>query len=65
MQKNDRQSFDKAVEFDAVIRVIPGLRSQAYLHKSRTPLSEVDFRTDVEKGQLTMFDMECSGYCGT
>ncbi len=39
-----------------------GLR--LYLHASRKPIDEVDFRTAEEKGQMTLWDNECSGICG-
>lgn len=35
-----------------------------YLHRSCKPLSEVDFSTEEERGQLNMFNNECSGMCG-
>jgi len=35
-----------------------------YLHPSRKPLGEVDFRTAEEKGQLRLWDRECEGICG-
>lgn len=35
-----------------------------YLHRSLTPLGEVDLRTEEEHGQETMFGNECFGHCG-
>lgn len=35
-----------------------------YLHASRIPLAQVDLRTEQEKGQLDLFDAECTGHCG-
>lgn len=35
-----------------------------FLHRSCKPLSEVDFSTDEERGQLNMFNNECEGMCG-
>jgi hypothetical protein len=35
-----------------------------FLHPSRKPLEEVDFRTAEEKGQLSLWDNECTGMCG-
>lgn len=40
------------------------LISTPYLHSSRKPLSEVDFSTEEERGQLNMFNNECEGMCG-
>jgi hypothetical protein len=57
-----------AVEFDNFLRtnedMIRRFRGKAYLHASTTPLSEVDFRTDEERGILSLFDQECEGMCG-
>lgn len=39
-----------------------GLR--LYLHPSLKPIDEVDFRSAEEKGQMTLWDAECSGICG-
>jgi len=35
-----------------------------YLHPSLRPIDEVDFRSEQEKGQLSLWDAECSGICG-
>jgi hypothetical protein len=35
-----------------------------FVHPSRKPLVEVDLRTAEEKGQLSLWDDECSGICG-
>jgi hypothetical protein len=35
-----------------------------YLHKSCRLINEVDLSTDEERGQMTMFNNECEGYCG-
>lgn len=35
-----------------------------FLHRSCKPLSEVDFSTEEERGQLDMFNNECEGMCG-
>lgn len=35
-----------------------------FLHSSLKPLSEVDFSTEEERGQLSMFNNDCSGMCG-
>lgn len=35
-----------------------------YLHKSCKPITEVDFSTEEERGQLNMFNNECEGMCG-
>jgi hypothetical protein len=44
---------------------LPGaLRGVPYLHRSLKPLDEIDFSSDVEKGQMTFWQEECDGVCG-
>ena len=72
--KNERpEEFADAVEFDALIRDgLRGGKHQAYLHRSRLPLDEVDFRNAEDMGQLNLMDglindglnEDCSGMCG-
>jgi len=64
MKMNDPVSFADAVEFDKNIRVTPKLDDKLYLHKSRKPLDEVDFRSLEDMGQINMFEEDCSGLCG-
>lgn len=55
--------WESAVEQDNAIRKIrPPF--DLYVHPSRKPLEEVDFRTAEEKGQLSLWDSECAGICG-
>lgn len=35
-----------------------------FLHSSRIPLAQVDLRSEQERGQMDLFDAECSGHCG-
>lgn len=63
--KNTPTDWEKAIETDAAIRhgsCKPG--ALLFIHPSRKPLDEVDFRTAEEKGQLSLWDNECSGICG-
>lgn len=68
--KADRPAeFADAVAVDeAIRRGMPGPKAPVgdawYLHRSRKPLADVDFRTPEEAGQLSMFDEECAGVCG-
>jgi len=68
MKINDPVSFADAVDFDKAARkdgaILPGMRSQLFLHRSCKPLDEVDFRNLEDKGQLNMFNNECEGMCG-
>lgn len=69
LKTEEPTEFDRAVNFEkeyqkaksaTVIRkgFIP------FLHRKRIPLSEVDFSTEEERGQLDMFNNECEGMCG-
>lgn len=55
--------FDEAVEFDANIRNMGGMRGQVFLHRDAVPLSQADLSSDEERGQLSLLD-ECDGVCG-
>lgn len=35
-----------------------------YLHSSMVPISDVDFSTEEDAGQINMFNNECEGMCG-
>jgi 3'-phosphoadenosine 5'-phosphosulfate sulfotransferase (PAPS reductase)/FAD synthetase len=35
-----------------------------FVHPSRKPLEDVDLRTQEEKGQMSLWDNECTGICG-
>jgi hypothetical protein len=66
--------WDDAVDFDNQLRerlkADGRFYGTAYLHKSATPLGEVDLRTAKEQGQDGLFDddmpfnQECEGMCG-
>lgn len=64
MKLNDPASFADAVDFDKQIRTPKNLTDQLFLHRSRKPLDEVDFRNLEDMGQLNMFNDECEGMCG-
>lgn len=54
-----------AVDFDELIRTaLPGLRGEAFLHRQRIPLADVDLATREDHGQGNLFDDECEGVCG-
>ena len=54
--------WNKAVQFDAAIRAgYEGMEGGAFVHTSRVPLDQVNFRHD---GQPNMFGNECEGMCG-
>jgi len=61
----DPELWAEAVAFDEAIRAPQKNRqSVAFLHRQRVPLVEADIRSEEEKGQGTLFDIECEGMCG-
>lgn len=63
----DEQDFQSAVKFEQDFQsAVNGgsLIGKPWLHRSMKPLSEVDFSTEEERGQLNMFNEECTGMCG-
>ena len=63
--KENPVEWADAVEFDKELRKInTKIRGEMYLHTSKVPLDQVDLRTEEERGQGTLFDMECEGMCG-
>lgn len=57
--------WQEAVAFDRAVRTgLPRVAGEAFLHFSRRPLEDVDLRTREERGELNLFDAECSGHCG-
>ena len=51
---------------EKVAGCVPCDNWKPFLHASLTPLGEVDFSTDTERGQgmLAGFGNECEGMCG-
>jgi len=69
LRNEEPEYFQKAIKFDAEIRELSkkdiAMKMEAYLHRSCKPLSEIDFDSDEDKGQLTWdFQAECEGMCG-
>jgi hypothetical protein len=67
LKSNDPIAFARAVAFDkqyrnVSLRTTPG--AKAYVHRSLVPLEQVDFSTDYDRGQLSLFGNECEGLCG-
>jgi hypothetical protein len=54
-----------AIEVDAAIRHLPQMVSSTYLHRDCRPLSEIDLRSPCERGQLSILDGECGGWCAS
>lgn len=53
----------EAIEVDEAIRHLPGMRSETFLHRECRPLREVDLRSPGERGQLSILEGECGGWC--
>ena len=64
MKLNDPDSFAQAVRVDNAVRDNPRFRHRQFLHASRKPLAEVDFRNAADFGQMDAFNNECEGMCG-
>ena len=69
LRDNDADAWAEACRIDALIRDtpkgqgnLPDMKHAEYLHRSRTPLSEVDLSTAEERGQGWL--LECEGGCG-
>ena len=60
--KKDKKEWEEVIELDENIRKIPSLRDDAFLHKERIPIKDVNFNKETD--QLDLFNSECSGFCG-
>ena len=61
--QNMPEDWREAVSVDRAIRkACPPC--DLFVHPSRKPLEDVDLRTQEEKGQLSLWDNECTGICG-
>ena len=69
LETEEPEEFQKAVKFEKDLQSAKknseNFHSTPFLHQSRKPLDEIDFRSDVERGQgLLDFQDECDGMCG-
>lgn len=65
MRDNSPEDWAKAVAFDAAIRPgFHGMDGEAFVHRQRVPLDQVDLSTAEDRGQLNLFNNECEGMCG-
>lgn len=64
----DPDAWADVIEIDRSLRSQkPGafrLKGELYLHRSCTPLEDVDLSTAEDRGQLNLFLNECDGMCG-
>ena len=66
LKENDLKSFQEAVFIDQALRNVPAtkgaIKGEAYLHRSRVPLLEVNF--DGVNSYDSLMVEECEGLCG-
>jgi hypothetical protein len=63
LKRQNGVDWQKAIEIDERIRKVKP-PYDLYIHQSCSPLVSVDLRTPEEKGQLRLWDEECTGLCG-
>lgn len=68
LRDSEPDAFADAVAYEKRLQAaalnVPRLDSVPYLHASRVPLEQVDFSTDIERGQIELFGEDCEGLCG-
>lgn len=64
MRDNRPDEWEDACQFDEAVRGAVKMRDQVFVHRSGTPLREVDLSTAEDHGQIDMFNNECEGLCG-
>lgn len=68
LKEQEPDEFQRAVKYEMDLQAVKALTDnqsgKPFLHASLKPLSEVDFSTEEERGQLNMFNNECEGMCG-
>lgn len=67
MKNEEPEEFLRAIKFEKDFQVSVArtpMTGVPYLHKSMLPLSQVDFSTEEERGQINLFNNECEGMCG-
>jgi hypothetical protein len=68
LRDEEPAEFERAAQFErdlqAASRQNVKLLGVPFLHGSLKPLGEVDFSTDVERGQGELFGNDCTGLCG-
>ena len=74
LRDQEPEEFQRAIRFEKDLQAVKAkterMRGVPFLHPSCVPLDQVDFRTDIERGQLSLwldeqsFGNECEGMCG-
>lgn len=62
--KNIPDDWARAVMVDNAIRYINQPPYEMFIHNSCKRIEDVDLRTPQEKGQINLWENECSGICG-
>lgn len=57
------KDYQKAIAIDQTLRK-KRPPYDLFVHPACIPLEDVDLRTEIEKGQMTLWDEECTGLCG-
>lgn len=62
------EEFERAVRFEAELQrskaASNNMKSVPFLHRSCVPLGGIDFSSEEDRGQMSMFGNECEGMCG-
>lgn len=73
LRDNAPEDFAEAIRVDHEMRAVhaermasgaTSLTGTPFVHRSLLPLDEVDFRTEEDRGQGSLFGEECEGLCG-
>lgn len=68
LRDEEPDAFADAIEFERRLQEAKAksgnFRTTPFLHRSLVPLAQVDFSTDVERGQGLLWNNECEGMCG-
>lgn len=67
LQREEPEEFARAVQFERDLHEATAqtrMDGVPYLHSSLKPLDSIDFRSDVDKGQMLFWQDECMGMCG-
>jgi hypothetical protein len=68
LRDEEPDAFRHAINYERNLQIaaskIKRLNAVPYLHNSRVLIDQVDFSTDIERGQMELFGNECEGMCG-
>ena len=68
LKTEEPEAFAAAAEFEKAVQAAKrnsdNIRSIPFLHKSCQPIETVDFSSEEDRGQLSLFGNECTGMCG-